>query len=80
MRKSSVMLDRLKNSVGSKSGCSVLYLKIIKSDLARVLGQYMCFEDLEINVVKSQRAERDSYEMKITLNASEFFELGRSSD
>jgi len=73
MKHSKVLLNRLRASVGEKSGCSPLYLKVLKSDLARLLSQYMAFEGLELGIA----ASNSGYDMTINLKATDFYELGR---
>jgi len=73
MKHSKVLLNRLRESVGERSGCSPLYLKVLRSDLFRLLGQYMAFEDLVVDM----EATEDGYEMTVSLKVSDFFELGK---
>jgi len=70
------MLERLKQSVTNKSGCSPLYLKVLKSDIHRLLSQYLHHDDLELSV----RPANKGYELTISLIVNEFFELGRGED
>ena len=76
MKHSKVLLNRLRMSVGERSGCSPLYLKVLQSDLARLLGQYMAFEGLGITI----EATEGGHNMIISLKANNFFELGKTME
>ena len=76
MKQSTIMLERLRQTVTNKSGCSPLYLKVLKSDLHRLLGQYLHHEDLELSV----RAADKGFDLTISLRVNEFFELGRGEE
>jgi|GEM_PF-2658205 len=74
MKHNKMLLDRLKESVGEKSGCSPLFLKVLKSDLARLLEQYMALEGLEVGIVPSGSA----FALRVECRVHEFFELGKN--
>ncbi|MCL2555819.1 MAG: hypothetical protein FWE03_02205 [Firmicutes bacterium] len=73
MKHNRVLLNRLKENIGDNRGCSQLFLKVLKSDLARLLGQYMAFEGLELAIIPNN----DRFDMQVQLNISQFFELGK---
>ncbi len=73
--KNNSIAQRLKETVSKKSGCSVLYLKVLKSDLTKILKEYMKFSDLDIDVAECG----ENYQMNISVKISEFFDIGRGN-
>lgn len=68
-----IMVKRLKETVNKKSGCSVLYLKVLKSDLNKLLKEYMKFSDIDFDVTESS----EGYNLNILVKVKEFFNIGR---
>ncbi len=68
-----LMVKRLKETVNQKSGCSVIYLKVLKSDLNKLLKEYMKFSDIDFDIAESS----DGYNLNIAVKVKEFFNIGR---
>ncbi|MCL2675343.1 MAG: hypothetical protein FWE84_01965 [Firmicutes bacterium] len=70
---SNLIMDRLKENVGAGGGCSVVFLKALKSDLNKLLKQYMDVTDIDL----AAKEDGDGVDLFVTVRASEFFDIGR---
>ena len=78
MKRSHAALQRLKESLPGKNGINPLFLKVLKSDLHRLLSQYASFDDIEFSV--EPILDTDEYSLTIGIGIKEFFELGRGRE
>lgn len=68
-----LILDRIKDNVGASGGCSVVFLKALKSDLNKLLKGYMNVLDIDIGA----KEDGEGIDLLINVRAGEFFDIGR---
>jgi len=81
MKQSANTIKRLNELSNTNSGCPPLFLNVLKSDLSRLLSQYMQVDEMGFKVKQVQTFEKniEQYEFLIDLKVSKFVELGKGS-
>lgn len=69
---SAITEERLRKSVAEKSGCTPLFLRVLKSDLQNLLTQYMKLSGIDFSVSSAETG----YNLRIDVSVNEFTELG----
>jgi hypothetical protein len=69
-------IDRLKENISSGSGCSIAFLKVLKSELYKFLNKYMLAESIDFDVKECD----NEYLLSIFVKVENFLEIGKSED